>query len=327
METINKLVEDARELVNIDRKKNIEKIFLEIEKFLSEHDIPVNSDYTDSSYWQYNAYPIIQFRNTSYDIKEKLLPKFEKLFIHFYIDNYIYKLNYNNYPIVNFFNVFWPYQNTKYTFATYKDKARVNKHLEMTYVHPKYLLEDLYYKLSLPNWHDDKDLKSKKKQLMTQWKLLDTKLNFEQKIETPNQLFSKMQMMLINKINKRLLTCDYDPTVPIFIGSDDDIEFCKIEAKKLFPNVEIVENSSKSFFDPRVINFVFKVDNYILAKIWRLLDHEIIPKLPFDKKIAHIMVLIRLCLTEHITYEILGINQISDEKFKLFLYLLQKKKN
>jgi hypothetical protein len=139
--------------------------------------------------------------------------------------------------------------------------------------------------------------------------------------------FGKYQQQFIDKVGKLFVSAHYDETMPIFIGSKSAIEQAKIIISGSFKNIQVIENSSKSFFDPRTVNYMFKIDNMILGKVWQLLDHEVIPVLPFNKSKSHIAVCIKLALTEHITYEILNFISVAQDKLKLFSKLISSEKS
>lgn len=319
---IDILIDESKTIIRNDQELHMKDIFTELENFLVKYEIPVKHIF--DHYWKYDVYPIMRFNDIQNLIKEEIIPKYDKLEIYTYVYKYIFMLNFGQYTIATFTNIFGMNQNTKYTFMTYKAPARLNKNLEMTYVHPKYLLEDVYRKLYMPsNQENAVALNIKKLELMDKWKTLNPGVNFTAG-KQHEKSYGKNQLKLIKKIEQILVSADYDQKIPVYIGSAADIAECEKIASELFPNLEVTKNPSKSFFDPRTVNHIFKNGTHILIKVWELLDHEVIPILPYGKrKKAHISVLLKLSLTEHVTYEILGYNDIAKEKLATFLVNIQ----
>lgn len=328
MSIISKLVADSQLIIKDDRKKNIETVFSVLEEFLSTNDIPVNSDYDQINFYQYHAYPMMNFTKFAETIKNELISGTAALFLSYFIYKYIYHIDCNGYHTVVFTNIFWPHENHKYSYKTYSAPARLNESITLKYIHPKYSLEEIYRRFYCPEYFDDVDqLHVKKNQLVQMWKKLNPD-NAPTTSAEPIQLnFGKYQQQFADKVSKLFISAHYDETVPIFIGSKSSIEQAKIIVSEQFKHVQVIENSSKSFFDPRTVNYMFKIDNMILGKVWQLLDQEVIPVLPFNKSKSHIAVTIKLALTEHITYEILGFENIAQDKLKLFSKLISSEKS
>lgn len=322
-EIIESLIKKSQEIIKDDRKQTIEIAFKVIEKFLSATKIPVNSDYDE--FYKYSAYPIMNFMEFAKTVKEKLVDDSANFRLMYFIYKYIYQVTYNDYQIVTFTNIFWPHDNHKYKYITYEAPARLNEDIMMQYIHPKYSLEEIYRRLYCPEYFGEiEELHVKKNQLTQFWKSLGGLPSAD---SGDIQLsFGKYQKMFINAVGKLFVSAHYDERMPIFIGSSTSIEQATTTLKRQFSNLSVIKNSSKSFFDPRTINYMFKIDNMILGKVWQLMDQEVIPILPFDKSKAHISVSIKLALTEHITYEILGFEDIAKEKLKLFGKLLSSEK-
>jgi len=330
MHIIDKLITEAREIIRVDRGEHVKPIFEEVERFLAEHKVPVRSTYESNNFWKYEAYPIHGFSNLATIIKDELLPNLEGVTLYNYVFRYIYRINLDRYSLAVFTNIFGTGQNSKYSFETFEGPGRLNKELTMQYVHPKYILEELLRKMYMPsNYENLGSLIEEKKSLLAEWNRLNPKVNFEAKMEEVDGSFKKDQTSLMNKVGKILVAADYDPSIPVYIGSAADIAKCEHIARDMFPELEVTRNASKSFFDPRTINHIFKNRGHILIKIWELLDHEIIPILPYNttRMVAHISVVLKLALTEHITYDILDFREIANEKLKIFIFILQKEQD
>jgi hypothetical protein len=326
MSIIEDLVDQSQLIIKDDRKKNIEIVFSVLEEFLSSNDIPVNADYDEINFYQYHAYPMTNFTKFTEVIKSELVQTTSILNLSYFIYKYIYYVDCNNYHTVVFTNIFWPHENHKYSYKTYEAPARLNTSIKLKYIHPKYSLEEVYRRFYCPEYFNEvEELHIKKNQLMQMWK----KLNPESitSADSIQLRFGKYQQLFVNKVEKLFISAHYDESMPIFIGSRSSIEQAKVCISESFKNVQVIENSSKSFFDPRTINYMFKIDNMILGKVWQLLDHEVIPVLPFNKSKSHIAVCIKLALTEHITYEILGFDNIAQDKLKLFSKLISSEKS
>jgi hypothetical protein len=328
MSIIDKLVEDSQFIIKDDRKKDIEKVFSMLEEFLSTHAIPVNSDYDEINFYQYHAYPIMNFTNFANTIKSEIVESTSGVFLSYFIYKYIYYVDYNGYHAIMFTNIFWPHENHKYKYKTYTAPARLNPSIELNYIHPKYSLEEIYRRFYCPEYFDEvEELHVKKNQLMQMWKKLNPDNAPTTSAESIQLRFGKYQQQFIDKVGKLFVSAHYDETMPIFIGSKSAVDKAKIIMSETFKNVQVLENSSKSFFDPRTINYMFKIDNMILGKVWQILDNEVIPVLPFNKSKSHISVPIKLALTEHITYEILGFDNIAKDKLNLFCKLISSEKS
>lgn len=323
---MDKLIEESKAIIRADRGEKLEPVFVEIEKFLAENKIPVKHTYEPNNFWRYEAYPIYNFSNLAVMIKTELAARVPGINLYNYVFKYIFMINFGRYSVVSFTNIFGHSQNTRYTIATYEAPARLNKEITMMYLHPKYALEEVLRKMYMPSNQENLAMYlSKKKDLLAQWDTLNPDANLNQPIEPQEPVFRKDQLRLINKIEHLVAYANYDPNIPVYIGSASDILRCEEIARSIFPNLEVIKNPSKSFFDPRAANRVFKTNNFIVVKIWELLDHELIPIIPYGKKKkAHISVLLRLALTEHITYEMLGFDDISKDKLEIFKSLLQK---
>lgn len=325
---ISDLVEQSQLIIKDDRKQTIEIAFKVLEEFLSSTGTPVNSDYDEINFYQYNAYPINNFSKFTEIIKNELLTHTQLLKLTYFINRYIYSVDTGTYKTVVFTNIFWPHENNKYTYKTYEGPARLNNSITIKYIHPKYSLEEIYRRIYCPEYFDDaNELHVKKNQLTQMWKNIDPDTAPVISDDTIQFQFGKMQQKFIDLVSKLFISAHYDERVPIFIGTKASIEQAKIILEKEFKNMQVVENSSKSFFDPRTVNYMFKIENMILGKVWKLLDHEVIPVLPFNKNKCHIAVSIKIALTEHITYEILGFDQIAKDKLKLFSQLLSAEKS
>lgn len=325
---ISDLVEKSQSIIREDRQKTIEVAFNTIEEFLSHEQIPVNSDYDEINFYQYAAYPIMNFSRFTETIKNSLLAESVTMRLSYFINNYIYFVDCNGYHTVVFTNIFYPHQNHKYQYKTYDGPARLNSNITLKYIHPKYSLEEIYRRIYCPEYFDDaNELHIKKNQLTQMWKSLDGDNAPVTDASLIQLNFGKMQKLFVDKVSKLFISAHYDELMPIFIGSKASILQAKLMLSQQFKNLQVIENSSKSFFDPRTINYMFKLDNMILGKVWQLLDHEVIPVLPFSQSKAHISVCTKIALTEHITYEILGFDQIAKDKLKLFSQLLSSEKS
>lgn len=325
---IEDLVEQSQTIIKNDRKKTIEVIFKLIEEFLSSNDIPVNSDYDEIDYYRYAAYPMTNFMKLTELIKRDLVDNDAGIRLSYFINRYIYFVECDGYRTAVFTNIFWPHDNFKYSYRTYEAPARFNESITLKYIHPKYSLEEIYRRIYCPEYFDDiTDLHVKKNQLTQMWKNLDADNAPNSEINLIELNFGKHQQTFINLVGKLFISAHYDSGVPIFIGSKASIEQAKIILNKEFKDFQVIENSSKSFFDPRTTNYMFKIGALIIGKVWCLLDHEVIPVLPFSKSKAHIAVCIKLALTEHITYEILGFEPIAKDKLKLYSQLLASEKS
>lgn len=332
MGLIDRLIGDAKEIIKADRGKRVKPTFEAVEKFLAEHRIPVKPTYEPNDFWKYEAYPMHGFSNLAVIIRDEFISNLdtqETITLYNYVYKYIYRIMMGRYPLATFTNIFGSGQNPKYQFATYEGPARLNKELTMLYIHPKYVLEELLREMyRISNYEHISSLSDRKKELLAEWMKLTPEVDFMTPMPKPEESFKKDQVRLIKKIEKKLISADYDPNIPVYIGSSQDIRECEQIARDMFPALEVSRNASKSFFDPRTINHIFKNGKHILIKVWELLDHEIIPIVPQMKLMtAHISVILKLALTEHITYDILGFNEIAKEKLEIFTYVLQREKD
>lgn len=318
------LIDDAQSIIKEDREKTIKPAFKFIERFLAEHEIAVNFDYDDATFYEYRAYPMMNFSRLQNAIKEYLVDGSDSLKFLPYIHRYIYKVVYGNYEVVRFINIFWPHENVKYKFLTYEAPARLDSSLTMRYIHPKYALEEIYRRMYCPeNFEYLDEFHERKNELIQEWQKLNPDNAPSKDEEELKFNFNKLQDSFSIQFGKLMIPAYYDARCPIFISSRSQIERIREMAESRYEGLVVVVNSSKSFFDPRRNNYIFKKGDKIICKVWELLDYDVIPVV--DGK-AHIAVLLSLALTEHITYEILGYEELAKGKLTLFNRLIATEK-
>ncbi len=135
--------------------------------------------------------------------------------------------------------------------------------------------------------------------------------------------------------------------LPILITNDVGLSLIEKSLKSITANYERKDSTSKSFFDNRIKNVIFKIDGKQIVKVFPLLDYEIITinndaivnvrsgnmkhrinrdqmnrsDAIFD---CHSNFALRLAFNEYITYDIVGNSEVAKVKLMLFTYLYKK---
>ena len=356
---LNLIIDKAQEIIRQSRQETIYPSALVIEKFLSDSKIPVNPYYDEKDFYTYNAYPIIGFIEVINYYNETIKPLVEnsaksktlnentalcKPFIY----NFIHNVYWGKFELVKFFNIFYPNHNHKFMFDTYQAEARLNKQLSMIYIHPKYLIEEILHKLCLLEYMDKfSELVERKNELMKKWEELDGKI--PESIIIDSTAFNSTQsniLSTISTINAPIVKCFYDRNIPIIITNSLGIDLIERVIKSTTANYERRENSAKSFFDNRIRNTIFRIQDKQIVKVFPLLDYEVVPlireftaarsakarysdtrnviksgELFMD---CHPNIAIRLAFNEYITYNIVGAADIAETKLRLYLGLIEK---
>lgn len=349
---IEKIIVDAQIVIRESRQNTIYKYALMIERFLATHNIPVNPEYDEKDFYTYNAYPVTSFIDVTNAYNNSLRQDIssesgEDAHCKPFIYNFIHNIYLGKFELAKFFNIFYPNSNHKFTFDTYQDNARLNKQIQMTYVHPKYIIEEILHKLCLLEYVDDHDkLIQSKDRLMEKWISLDHLPNTI--INTSTQ-FDPMQVNILSTLSTLdvpLIKCFYDRNLPILITNSLGIDLIERSIKAITANYERKDNSAKSFFDNRIRNVIFRIDNKQILKVFPLLDYEVVPLsrefIPISsaknrhshtKKImnrgdivmeCHPNIAIRLAFNEYITYNIVGAEDVARVKLAICLGLISR---
>lgn len=336
---IEQLIDDAQILIKDQRKDELFHKALEIEKFINLNSLPIDSEYEEKDYYTFNIYPIMNFlditKDYNYNFREKILNEEEKNLLANndlshrkgkcipQIYNFVHVIFYEQYKLAEFKNIFYPHNNHKFVFDTYQGPGRFDKNIQLTYIHPKYQLEEMFHRLYSPEYYNE-NISEKINYFIDKWKSIDEEYTSNEvteyrKINLNN--FSLEQKKILEIINDKVIKCFYDTSVPIVITSSRNLNFIEENIKNLSHNYQRLTNSSKAFFDNRAENIIFKINGKTVLKVFPLLDYELIPCLPWDNNKCHIDVMIRLSLNEFITYQILGINEIARIKLKIYMNL------
>lgn len=372
MNHIEQLINDAQTLIKDKRESKIQNYALFIEDFLARYEIPVNPYYDKKDFFRFESFPITNFGHLLTDFNSNEAPKINsELRMQIFIKNFIYNIYHDNYEILTMTNIFYPHVNNLFKFKTYKAPGRLNKDIMLTYVHPKYIYEEILHKISvLENYKDIDKLIEQGKFLLEEWdrventkvgetltvKELGTGFNFINMFakgifHKQNELqisidynFGQNQIAVLKQLfslDIKLIRCFYDPKLPILICNSADIPRIKEAIFSITPNSKVIFNDPKSFYDNRLKNVIFKIDDKPVLKLFPILNYEIIPikksslSLISDAKLrastfnirklvidCNINIAIRLAFNEYITYEIVGADIIAEEKLKLYKNLI-----
>jgi hypothetical protein len=339
------LIRDAQVIIRESRQNTIMGPAMILEKFLADYSIPVNPDYEEKDFYTYNVYPIINFIDVinmyNENVKEKIDGSACKPFIY----NFIHNIYLGKFELAKFFNIFYPNNNHKFSFDTYTAPARLDKQLKMVYIHPKYLIEEILHKLCLLEYVDDhEDLIAKLDIKFLEWRSMD-KLPNERSVSNNFNSTQINILSIISTLDAPIIRCFYDQYLPIIITDSVGLELIERTIKSTTAAYERRDNSSKSFFDNRIRNTIFRVGDKQVVKVFPLLDYEVVPLITdfannknakvkhYDTKTSmtenkismdcHPNVAIRLAFNEYITYNIVNADDIATSKLSLCLGLMK----
>jgi len=353
IDELKTLIEEAQIVIRESRQDTIFKYVIEIEKFLSKHNIPVNYYYEEKDFYTYNAYPITSFIDIGNAFNTEVKPLIDetancKPFIY----NFIHNAYYKRFELFKMFNIFFPSYNQNFSFETFSAPARLNKSINMVYVHPKYMLEEALHQACLiENIGKMDKIREKIGLIIADIERINGG-NFIPDVGD-NKMFNNFNSTQINllsilsTLNAPIVRCFYDRQLPILITDSVGLSLIEQSLKGITANYERKDSTSKSFFDNRIGNVIFKIDGRQIVKVFPLLDYEIVPiiddaivNIPssnmrhrinrdqmnrtdaiFD---CHTNLALRLAYNEYITYEIVGNAEIAKIKLMLFAFLYKK---
>lgn len=367
MEPIDKLkslIEEAQVIIKESRQETIYKYVTVVEQFLAKQKIPVNYYYEEKDFYTYNAYPIINFIDICNAYNVTVKPQMiavcsesdesycENSQCKPFVYNFIHNSYFKRFELVKFFNIFFPSYNQKFSFDTFEGPARIDKSLTMTYVHPKYILEEVLHQTCLIENMDRMDeLREQIATIFADIKRIDGKdLIPSASNQGMYNNFNSTQVNLLSIIatlDAPIVRCFYDRQVPILITNSVGLSLIEYAFKGITANYERKDSTSKSFFDNRIDNVIFKIDGKQIVKVFPLLDYEIVPiketavmnirdanmrhrsnrdQMNSNKAIydCHTNLALRLAFNEYITYDIVGNTEISHIKLILFTNLYNK---
>lgn len=360
---LESLISDAQEIIRDSRKTTIYESATKVEKFLSEKQIPVNYYYDEKDFYTYNAYPITNFIDIcnayNIDVKPQINTlsdgsqknAHEDAHCKPFIYNFIHNSHYKRFELVKFFNIFFPNTNHKFSFSVFTAPARFNKSISMMYVHPKYILEEVLHQLCLiENVNKFEELKNRFYEILADWERIEGKPAFgEQKFSHENR-FDPTQINILSTISTLeipIVRCFYDRNLPIIITNSVGVNLIEHTISSITANYERKDSTSKSFFDNRIGNTIFRIGGKQIVKVFPLLDYEIVTlsdsaviNLPnaklrhqttnFQMKENNIImdcdsiIALRLAYNEYITYDIIGLNEVANNKLLAFASLYNK---
>jgi hypothetical protein len=357
MEELKTLIENAQEVIKQNRFATIYKPAVVVELFLSSQGIPVNYYYEEKDFYTYNVYPINNFidiiNSFNNNIRETVS---DTAICKPFIYNFIHNSYLEKFELVKFFNIFYPYSNHKFTFDTFEAEARLDKTIKLKYVHPKYVFEEVLHKFCLVDQYDNWDkLVELKDRIIADWQRIDGKELFVETKPLSNS-FSPTQiniLSMISTLEAPIIRCFYDQRLPIIITNSLGLELIEFAIKSTTTNYERKNNSSKSFFDNRIANVIFRIGDEQIVKIFPLLDYEVVPTTIQTKSAemrkqetrmrmmavsdnrsqspsaqedriidCHPNIALRLAFNEYITYNIVDAHDVAKSKLKLFASLL-----
>lgn len=364
IEKLKSLIEDAQVIIKESRQDTIYKYVAEVEKFLARYKVPVNYYYEEKDFYTYNAYPIINFIDICNAYTATVKPQINNICPELdaencentqckpFVYNFIHNSYFKRFELVKFFNLFFPNYNQKFTFETFESPARIDKSLNMIYVHPKYILEEVLHQTCLVENADRIDeLRDKISNILADIKRIDGKDLIPN--SSNSNIFNNFNstqvnlLSIITSLDAPIIRCFYDRQLPILITNSLGLSLIERTFKSTTANYERKDSTSKSFFDNRIDNVIFKIDGKQIVKVFPLLNYEIVPienrsitniksanmrhkmnktQMNSDKSIfdCHTNIAIRLAFNEYITYDIVGNPEISQIKLLLFASLYNK---
>lgn len=357
---LESLISDAQEIIRDNRKMTIYDSALKVEEFLAEKKIPVNYYYDEKDFYTYNAYPIINFIDVCNAFNANVKPQIGHLsdgksdndaHCKPFIYNFIHNSYYKRFELVKFFNIFFPNSNHKFSFSVFSAPARFNKSINMMYVHPKYILEEVLHQLCLiENVNRFDELKNRFYEILSDWERIDGKPAFtDQKLSHENR-FDATQVNILSTISTLevpIVRCFYDRNLPIIITNSVGVGLIEHTISSITANYERKDSTSKSFFDNRLGNTIFRIGGKQIVKVFPLLDYEVVTlndsslvNLPtakhrhratnFQMKEKNIImdcdsiIALRLAYNEYITYNIIGLDEIANNKLLAFASLYSR---
>jgi hypothetical protein len=219
----------------------------------------------------------------------------------------------------------------------------------MTYVHPKYILEEILHQLCLvENVGKFAELHAKFGELLDDWKRIDG-VNFDGNWTHFNNFDATQTNILgvISTLDAPIIRCFYDRQLPIIITNSVGVSLIEHVISSTTANYERKDSTSKSFFDNRITNTIFRIADKQIVKVFPLLDYELavlsdsaiisIPSAKHRQQMTHVQMkdsevimdcdtnlALRLVFNEYITYDIIGAADISRAKLQMFAYLYKK---
>ena len=364
--SLESLIGEAQDIIRDNRQLTIYDSALLVEAFLAKLKIPVNPHYDEKDYYTYNAYPIINFIDICNTFNIEVKPVIDsrhdtegntnysnydarcKPFIY----NFIHNAHFKRFELVKFFNIFFPHTNRNFGFQTYEAPARLNKSLTMTYVHPKYMLEEVLHQLCLIENVDKFDeLRIRLSELINQWTEIQGSDPLDRdgsKWKHFNQFDSTQITILstISTLNAPIIRCFYDRHLPVIITNELGVGLIEHVISSTTANYTRKDSSAKSFFDNRIRNTIFRIGDKQIVKVFPLLDYEVVPlsesavmNIPSAKHRHQVTnhqmkerevimdcdsnIALRLVFNEYITYDIIGAADVAAIKLQIFSYLYQ----
>lgn len=346
IQKIEKLIDEAQTVIKKSRKDMLEAPVSQLEKYLHEQHVPANDYYEEKDFYNYIGYPMMnyidvsKFYNEGYSsavgsANENCSENCDAR-MRIFIYNYISNVFYEKYQILSLVNVYYPNNNRLFKFRTYNGEARINKSMHLEYIHPIYILEDNYRKLYNPEYQEPEklaEIHDEIKILYDHWNEINPG---EYEYADKNAIVAKMTYdgdraiaIEIAKNVEGVYECYYDKNIPVLICNTTAIRLISdLLVNKYQSAIKIEENDSKSFYDSRIKNVIYKLRDQPILKLYNMLDHELVPILPSGQ--THIYVNIWLAFTEFITYDMVGKEKIMQIKLRLFTrmqHILQKLQN
>lgn len=321
MKILEQLVEDAKIVIKKEAKDRLLILSQTVEEFLVRERVPILSTYSEDEFYKIEAYPDTNYVDIASMIRSELIPNLEKIrpgeyLFKPYIYNYLSYLSYDNTPILQLVNMYYPFKNTKYVQQSYTGKSRFSGG-DVLFMHPKYLIETALYK-KYDILTDKKKATLHCEELFRDWKRLDQEYSDVGKIRRLKPRYGETEY---NMIKDKVVLCNHDLSHISCICSSGDLD----KITNLFAAYDTGFNASKSLEDIRMMNFIVKKKDQIVLKIWILLDHEMIPVVKNKKGViaAHIDVVAKIAFTDYLIYNILG-SRVATIKLAIFKYHMKK---
>jgi hypothetical protein len=341
MDVITDLVAQSKILISANHEVDFLEISLLLEKFVIRMGGVVDDRYKDNEFYTQVVFLGNEYYDYIANFKSDYGPMIEnKLGITAqvveFVANYITEIKHHNCSLLKIVKV-----NHTSNYNT-KDRLRISSVPKLSRfgtetinaIHPKYHLEDIYRRLYSPSYANDWEaIELDRVATHTEWNIdsaIKTLGGKQKNTRSHNNYseFVRIKQKAYKILAKYVYSTDYDRVVPIGICSSENITKVIEILSQYYDKLSYTMQPSKSLYDHRINAAVIKSDTKTVIKLWLIVDYELIPVIDEgDRKSAHIDVSLRLCLNEHIAYDMLGLDDIAKGKLTLLRLLLAKRQS
>lgn len=353
MDVITDLVAQSKVLISANHEADFLEISLLLEKFVIRMGGVVDDRYKDNEFYTQVVFLGNEYFDYINAFKSDLGPMIEnKLGITAqvveFVANYITEIKHHNCSLLKIVKVNHTsnYANDKLKISSVPKLSRFGTET-INAIHPKYHLEDIYRRLYSPGYAKDwEDIEIDRVNTHTEWNIdadrhgtkssqYDGEPSVASKMfggkqgrQNDYSEFIRIKQKTYNVLAEYVYASDYDRVVPIGVCRSEDIAKVMDILGQYYDKLSYTMQPSKSLYDHRISAAVIKSDAKTVLKLWLIIDYELIPVIDEgDRKSVHIDVSLRLCLNEHIAYDMLGLDDIARGKLTLLRLLLTKRQS